>query len=98
MDDTWANVDLLSVRSSDVHLSAISQEIPTSNPSIIKISLKIIYLKVHSNITVVNELKYFSIVSKQIWHIIKILHDIKQMLIYMIYRQVSNIRRTLVSN
>ena len=82
MDDTWANVDLLSVRSSDVHLSAISQEIPTSNPSIIKISLKIIYLKFHSNITVVNELKYFS---KQKWHIIKILHDIKQMLVYMIY-------------
>ena len=38
---TWTNVDLLSVRSTDIHLSAISQEIV--QPSITKISLKIFF-------------------------------------------------------
>ena len=40
---TWTNFDLLSMRSSDNHLTAISQEIP--QPSITKISLEITYLK-----------------------------------------------------
>ena len=41
---TWANVDLSSVTSSDIYLGAISQEVP--QPSIIKISLKITFLKI----------------------------------------------------
>ena len=44
---TWTNVDLSSLRSSDVHLRAISLEI--SHPSVTKINLKIKYLKCHSN-------------------------------------------------
>ena len=46
---TWTNVDLLSLRSSGIHLSPISQEIP--QPSIAEKSLKITYhLKFHSNL------------------------------------------------
>ena len=44
---TWAVVDLPSIRSSDIHLGAVSQEIP--HASITEISLKIIYLKFYSN-------------------------------------------------
>ena len=43
----WANVDI-SVRSIDIHLRAISQNIP--QPSINNISIKITYLKFHSNL------------------------------------------------
>ena len=52
---TWTNVDLSLVKSSDIHLLATSLEIP--QPSISKCSLKITYLKSHSNLTGANELK-----------------------------------------
>ena len=45
---TWTNIDLLSVRSSDIPLRAISQEIP--QPSTTKISLKITYQTFYSNL------------------------------------------------
>ena len=48
------NVDLSSVRSSDIHLRAGSQEIP--QPSITEIICKIKYLKFHSNFPGANEL------------------------------------------
>ena len=41
------NVDWSSVKYNDIHIRAISQEMPQS--SITKINLKIIYLKFHSN-------------------------------------------------
>ena len=52
---TWTDVDLSSVRSSDIHLRAVSQEIP--QPLIVKTSLEITYLKFHSNLPGANELK-----------------------------------------
>ena len=52
---TWTNVDFASVRSSHIHLWAISQEIP--QPPVTKISLEIIYLQVNSNLPGVNELR-----------------------------------------
>ena len=55
---TWPNVDLSSVRSSDIHLRASSQEIP--QPSIIEIICKIKYLKFHSNFPGANELTHGS--------------------------------------
>ena len=45
---TWTHVDLSSEKSIDIHVGAISQEIPQW--SIIKSSLKIVYLKLHSNL------------------------------------------------
>ena len=42
---TWTNVDWSSVKSSDIHIRAISQEMP--QPSITKIHLKITYLQFH---------------------------------------------------
>ena len=51
---TWTNVDLSSIRSSVIHLRAILQKI--SQPTMIKISLKITYLKFRSNLPGVNEL------------------------------------------
>ena len=51
---TWTNVDLLSVRSSDIHLKTILPGIP--HPSIIIISLKITYQKFHINFLGANEL------------------------------------------
>ena len=50
---TWTNVDLSSVRSSGIHLSAILQEIP--QPSVTEISLTIIYLKFCSNLPGAND-------------------------------------------
>ena len=44
---TWTNVDLSSVRFSDNHLMAVSQEIPQAINY--EISLKIPYVKFHSN-------------------------------------------------
>ena len=52
---TWTNFHLSSVRSSDIHLRAVSQEIP--QPLIVKTSLEITYLKLHSNLPGANELK-----------------------------------------
>ena len=52
---TWTIVDLWSLRSSDVHLRAISLEI--SKPSVTKISLKIIFLRFYWNLPGANELK-----------------------------------------
>ena len=51
---TWTSVDLSSLRSSDVHLRAISCEI--SQPSVAKISLKIILLRFYWNPPGANEL------------------------------------------
>ena len=53
-DGTWTNVDSSSVKSIDIHMGAISQEIP--QPSITKISLNITYLKFYSNLPGANEL------------------------------------------
>ena len=44
---TWTNVDWSSVKSSDIHIRAISQEMP--QPSITKICLNFTCLKFHSN-------------------------------------------------
>ena len=52
---TWTNVDWSSVKSSDIHIRAISQEMP--QPSVTKILLKITYLKVYQNLPLANELK-----------------------------------------
>ena len=57
---TWTNVDVSSVRLSDIHLRAISQGMP--QPSNTKTCLKITYLKYHSNFTRVNELITINIV------------------------------------
>ena len=54
---TWTNVDLSSLRSSDVNLMAISFEI--SQPSVTKISLKIIFLRVYWNFPGTNELTHW---------------------------------------
>ena len=52
---TWTNVDLSSVRSSSIHLRAISYEIP--QPPFTKISLEITYLKLNWNLPGANELR-----------------------------------------
>ena len=52
---TWTNVDWSSVKSSDIHIRVISQEMP--QPSITKIHLKITYLKFPSHFPGANELK-----------------------------------------
>ena len=54
---TWTNVDSSSVRSSDIHLRAFSQELP--QPSITEDCLKINYLKIHSNLRGANELMHW---------------------------------------
>ena len=51
---TWTNVDSTSVRSSDIHLRASSQEI--TQPSITEIIRKIKYLKLDLNFPGANEL------------------------------------------
>ena len=51
---TWTSVDLPYVKSSDIHLKAISHEIPQA--WITKISFKINHLKCHSNLPGPNEL------------------------------------------
>ena len=51
---TWTNVALLSVRSSNIHLGAISQKIP--QPPITKLNLKVHYLNFHPNLLGANEL------------------------------------------
>ena len=51
---TWTSVELSSVRSSNIHLRAVSQEIP--HQSINKISFKFAYLKFRSNILGANGL------------------------------------------
>ena len=48
------NIDWSSVKSSDIHIRVISQEMP--QPSITKIHLKIAYQKFHSNSPGANEL------------------------------------------
>ena len=53
---TWTNVDWSSVKSSDIHIRAISQEMPQS--SITKICLKITNLKFHWNFPGANELTH----------------------------------------
>ena len=52
--NTRTNVDLSSVTASGIHLRASSQEIP--QPPTTEISLKIIYVKFHSNLPGANEL------------------------------------------
>ena len=51
---TWTNVDLSPVRSTDILIRAISQQMP--QPSITKICLKMTCLKFHSNFPGANEL------------------------------------------
>ena len=51
---TWTNVDLFLLRSSDIHLTTSSQEMP--QPLKTKISYKIPYLNFYSNLPVANEL------------------------------------------
>ena len=51
---TWINVEVSALRSSDVHLKAISLEI--SQPSVTKISVKIIFLRFYWNLPGANEL------------------------------------------
>ena len=53
---TWTNVALSSVRSIDIHLMVILQKIP--QPPIIKINLKITFLKFLSNISGANEFTF----------------------------------------
>ena len=57
---TWTNVDWSSVKSCDIHMRAISQEI--SQPSITNIFLKITCLKFHSNFPGANELTHWGLV------------------------------------
>ena len=56
---TWTNVDWSSVKSSDIHIRAISQEMP--QPSITKIYLKITCLKFHSKFPGANELTFYGL-------------------------------------
>ena len=51
---TSANIDLLSVRSNEIHLRAISLVIP--QPSVTKYGLKTTYVSFHSNLPGANEL------------------------------------------
>ena len=51
---TWTNVHCSSVKSSDINIRAISQEMP--QPSTTKIHLKMTYLKFHSRFSGGNEL------------------------------------------
>ena len=53
---TWTNVDLSSIRSHYVHLRAISLVI--SQPSVTKISLKIIFLRFYWNLPRANKLNW----------------------------------------
>ena len=53
----WHDVDLSSLRSSDVHLGAISLEI--SQPSVTKISLKIVFIRFNWNLPGANELSIY---------------------------------------
>ena len=57
--NTWTNVDLSSVRSSGIHLRAISLEIPQA--PFTKVSLKITYVKLNLNSPGANELMAVSI-------------------------------------
>ena len=51
---TWTNIDLSSIKSSDIHQRTISQEI--LQPSVTKISLKSVYFNFHWNLPGANEL------------------------------------------
>ena len=53
---TWTNVDLSSMTSSDIDLTANSQDI--TQPSITEINFKITHVKFHSNLPGANELIY----------------------------------------
>ena len=64
---TWTKVDWSSLKSSDIHIRAISQKMP--QPSITKICLKNTYLKFHSNFPGANELKTIDYL-KNVWTII----------------------------
>ena len=54
-DGTKSLPSMLTVRSNDIHLRSISQEIP--QPTIINISFKIAHLNIKFNLTGANELK-----------------------------------------
>ena len=56
---TWTSVDLSSVKSSDIHLNTIAQEIP--QPPITKISLKMTCLRFHLNLPGANELTHCAV-------------------------------------
>ena len=51
---TWTNVDLPSVSANNIHLRAISQDLP--QPSVTKFSLKINYQKFYLNLQAANKL------------------------------------------
>ena len=68
-DIAWTNVDLSSVGSSDILLRTISQEIP--QPSITKTSMKIAYLKFHSDHSEANELMRFQMLPTHNIHLVK---------------------------
>ena len=67
---TWTNVDWSSVKSSDIHIGAISQEMP--QPSVTKIRSKIFiqYLKFHSKFPGANELMVCTLVCLKNWHVL----------------------------
>ena len=66
--NTWTNVDWSSVKSSDIHIRAISQAMP--QPSITKICLKITYSKFHLNFPGANKLNLC---------LIHVLHTVSQL-------------------
>ena len=64
---TWTNVDWSSVKSSDIDIMAISQEMPQA--PITKICLKIACLKFHSNFPGANELKFMKLPLQNLWQL-----------------------------
>ena len=62
------NTDLSSIRSIDIHLRTISQEIP--QPSVTKINLKITFLGFHSNLPGANKFNSFLALCICFWTVI----------------------------
>ena len=55
------------MKSSDIHLRVISQEIPQLSGT--KISLKIIYLEIHSDPTEANDLTTLYVTRELVWQL-----------------------------
>ena len=89
---TWTNVDWSSVKSSDINIRAISQEM--SQPSITKICLKITCLKFHSNFPGSNELTQLHGRNKK--HDVNIRQDFTTVFLYI--EQVDKGRHQSMSN
>ena len=62
---TWTNIDLSSVRSSGIHLRAISREMP--QPPFTTFSLKITYMKLNWNLPGANELMLLPFLRTHSW-------------------------------